>query len=165
MTTTRQMPSGMQCAGLRNGKVNAWPMTEPDALAFSFDKRHEVPVAYMELVSGYIKPPKPKAPGEESSRDDFRLEGMSHRMFAFGKSVGIPIGAMRALGIPVNEVPPAKWQKALGISRSGATRQAWKNKLKDRAQQLYPEIKVTLAIADALLLLNYATKLNQGKLL
>jgi hypothetical protein len=44
----------------------------------------------------------------------------------------------------------------LGLGVSDGNKTIWKNKLKTRAQQLYPGIKVTLANADALLILRYA---------
>ncbi len=34
-------------------------------------------------------------------------------IFSFGKSTGIAIGMLIALGIPYNEVPPARWQKEM----------------------------------------------------
>jgi hypothetical protein len=54
-------------------------------------------------------------------------------------------------------VRPAKWQQHFGLGkRSGcASDTEWKNKLKQAAQRLYPDIKVTLDTADALLLLEY----------
>lgn len=97
-------------------------------------------IAYMELVSGYAGKGHPGS-----------------AMFTFGRGFGFILGCLQALGYRVELVTPQKWQKALGIgTRSGLTKGAWKNKLKQRAQQLYPGIKVTLQTADALLLLEYA---------
>jgi hypothetical protein len=56
-------------------------------------------------------------------------------------------------------VPPKKWQQALGLgSAKDLTKTQWKNKLKNKAQQLYPQIKVTLATADALLIYEAARR-------
>lgn len=41
----------------------------------------------------------------------------------------------------------------------------WKNKLKEHAQVLFPQFKVTLANADALLILHYAQQQEGGQLL
>lgn len=123
--------------------------------------------AYMEEVSGYA--------------------GNSHPgsfMFRFGQTYGNLEGFLIALGIPFELVRPQKWMKALGIPPIGIQRgdykglsaedaakkrkhitqtnnrlkAAHKNRLKERAQRLFPQIKVTLANADALLLLEYGCK-------
>ena len=80
------------------------------------------------------------------------------RMFTFGRGVGVLIGALIAYRCKIIEVPPTKWQKPYGTSK-GMTKTQWKNKLKDHAQKLYPQLKVTLSTADALLILNYAVNL------
>lgn len=59
--------------------------------------------------------------------------------------------------LPPNEEPvfvtPQAWQKLAGAGNVGPRSQAqWKNHLKGMAQTLYPELKVTLATADALLI-------------
>lgn len=78
-------------------------------------------------------------------------------MFKFGRNFGFILGCLQTLGYRIELVRPQKWQKALGLGTStGMTKTEWKNKLKQRAQQLYPGIKVTLQTADALLLLEYA---------
>ena len=78
-------------------------------------------------------------------------------MFNFGRGVGVLHGAMLALGIRIVEVTPQRWQKWLGIgtSKGSASKTAWKNKLKAEAQRRNPDAKVTLATADALLILEY----------
>ena len=74
------------------------------------------------------------------------------------RNVGVLHGALLALGIPHTLVAPQDWQKPLRIgTRSGcATSTEWKNKLKAEAQRRFPGLTVTLATADALLLLDYA---------
>jgi hypothetical protein len=59
--------------------------------------------------------------------------------------------------IPTNEVLPQKWQKFLSLgSRGKKSKTEWKNKLKARAQQLFPSVgKITLATSDALLITKY----------
>jgi len=74
------------------------------------------------------------------------------------RNVGVLHGALLALGIPHTLVAPQDWQKPLRLgTRSGcATSTEWKNKLKAEAQRRFPGLAVTLATADALLLLDYA---------
>ncbi len=71
---------------------------------------------------------------------------------------GIIKGAAVALGYSLHRVPPVKWQEPLGLGgrKSCATQPEWKRKLRNKAQELYPQIDVTLQNADALLLLSYA---------
>lgn len=77
--------------------------------------------------------------------------------FKFGWSYGGLRMALAAAGISFTEVTPAKWQGALGC-RSGGD----KNVTKKRAQELFPHIKVTHAIADALLLAEYTRRVSTG---
>ena len=81
----------------------------------------------------------------------------SSRMITYGASWGTIKGMLFALGYRIVLVRPQKWQGALGLGNSrGMTKTAWKNKLKQRAEELFPNIKVTLATADALLILEAA---------
>jgi hypothetical protein len=76
-------------------------------------------------------------------------------MFRFGENFGLVIGAAIALGYRVERVTPQKWIKAHGLGTRGAlTKAEWKRKLKSKAQELYPNLKVTLETADALLILD-----------
>lgn len=84
----------------------------------------------------------------------------SHTMFKLGRSYGFLIGCLTAAGVPYELVTPQKWQKELGIPRRDKkeSKTQWKNRLKARAQQIFPDIKVTLATADALLIAEYARR-------
>jgi hypothetical protein len=55
-------------------------------------------------------------------------------------------------------VRPQKWQGFLGLGKSEGDKTKWKNKLKAKAQNLFPSLDVTLSTADALLLLEYGVK-------
>lgn len=74
--------------------------------------------------------------------------------FKFGRSYGFLRGCLIASGIPFEEATPQRWQKELGCLTKGD-----KNVSKRRAQQLFPLLKVTHAVADALLLAEYARRL------
>ena len=82
---------------------------------------------------------------------------------AIGKlqfNTGVLYGAAVACGWEVHRVRPAIWQKAHPVGTKGdLTTTAWKNKLKARAGELFgSELKVTLANADALLILDAARR-------
>jgi len=72
-------------------------------------------------------------------------------MFKFGMNYGFLRGLLVALNIPFDEARPQKWQKAMGCLSKGD-----KNVTKAKAQQLHPELKITHATADAILLAEYA---------
>lgn len=75
--------------------------------------------------------------------------------FKFGQSYGFLRGLLVAHQIPFEEVTPLKWQRAMGCQSRGD-----KNVTKARAQQLFPQVKVTHAIADALLIAEYCRRLR-----
>jgi len=75
--------------------------------------------------------------------------------FHFGMNYGMLRMALIAAGIPFDTCPPAKWQKALGCLSKGD-----KNITKAKAQEIFPEMKITHAIADALLIAWYCMKVN-----
>jgi Holliday junction resolvasome RuvABC endonuclease subunit len=73
--------------------------------------------------------------------------------FTFGNGFGHLEMALTAAGIPFERVRPQVWQKAMGCMTKGD-----KNVSKRRAQELFPQIKIGHAIADALLIAAYGTK-------
>lgn len=85
--------------------------------------------------------------------------------FKFGRGFGFALGCIQALGVRLELVRPAKWQKPLGLGTAStcASKVEWKNKLKARAQQLFPGIRVTLKTADALLILDYALRFSTSR--
>lgn len=99
--------------------------------------------AYLEQVGGYVG--GAGAPGSA--------------MFNFGQNYGQIIGILAAYQIPFTLVRPQKWQGALSLGNSkGMSKTEWKNKLKAKAQQLFPSSKITLATADAALIWHAASK-------
>lgn len=94
--------------------------------------------------------------------------GLAHpgsAMFKFGVSYGGLRMALIAAGIPFEEVAPQRWQRALGIAprRKDESRGQFKNRLKARAQQLFPHVSVTLANADALLIAEYCRRQRSNR--
>ena len=76
--------------------------------------------------------------------------------FTFGNGFGHLEMALTAAAIPFDRVRPQVWQKALGCLTKGD-----KNITKQKAQEMFPIVKITHAIADALLIAEYNRKTNQ----
>jgi hypothetical protein len=112
----------------------------------------EANTAYLEDVVKFV--PRRTKSGQELP---------SSRMIVYGMSWGRIEGMLMALEFRVILVSPQKWQKALGLGTSrGMNKTIWKNKLKAEAERLYPSIDVTLATADALLILEAAKRGTLG---
>lgn len=82
-------------------------------------------------------------------------------MFNFGKGFGHLEMALLSLCIPFDEITPNKWEKHYQLGSSGKfSKTEWKNRLKSKAQQLFPGLgkKVTLDTCDALLLAEYGRR-------
>lgn len=88
------------------------------------------------------------------------LPGMGgSAMFNFGQGFGWLQMALLALEIKSETVTPQKWQKEFQLGTKGSSTTAvWKNKLKARAEQLYPEKKIFLWGADAILIAEYGRR-------
>lgn len=116
----------------------------PEDLYFFLSKKATQHVCILEKVGGM--------PGNGGSA-----------MFNFGKGYGNIEMALIACGIKTITVTPQKWQKhyQLGSSTS-CSHTEWKNKLKAKAQQLFPSLgkKITLVTCDALLLAEYGRTLK-----
>lgn len=77
-------------------------------------------------------------------------------MFNFGKGYGFLRGTLVALGIPFEEVKPAQWQRPYGLlKRKDETNIQKKNRHKQKAQNLYPSLKLTHMTADAVMILHW----------
>ena len=100
-------------------------------------------VAYVERVQGFAGKNRP-----------------GFHMFGLGENFGAIQGILAALNVRTILVRPQEWQKGfqLGSRSTSKSDNDWKNKLKAEAQRRFPELKVTLKTADALLILEYAQK-------
>jgi hypothetical protein len=117
------------------------PQTDKDILT-AIEKDYSCSTAYLEDLVKYTGNNMP-----------------SSSMAVYASNWGIIKGILIARGYRIILVPPKAWQKHLGLgSAKGMSKTDWKNKLKQRAQQLYPKINVTLATADALLILECARR-------
>lgn len=116
------------------------------------------PKAFLEHNTGFMAGIKSStnAQGEEQTA------GVSPKaMYVFGRSTGHLEMALIANNIPVCRITPIKWQNAALVStpkKRLMTPAQWKNHLKAEAQKRFPEVKVTLANADALLILDAVLK-------
>ena len=73
--------------------------------------------------------------------------------FKFGVNFGSLCMALTAAGIPFERVTPQIWQRAMGCLSKGD-----KNVTKRKAQELFPDLKITHATADALLIAEYCRR-------
>ena len=85
--------------------------------------------------------------------------------FKFGQNYGTLRGFLIAAALIYDlrwdDVTPMKWQTAMGcITPPAYTGTQKKNHHKSKAQQLFPQIKITHAIADALLIAEYCRRTN-----
>jgi crossover junction endodeoxyribonuclease RuvC len=80
-------------------------------------------------------------------------------MFNFGYNFGVLEGLLIGSGIPYDRVTPQAWQKEFDLYKlPGETKTAKKNRHKELAQQMFPDLKVTHATADALLIAEYCRR-------
>lgn len=104
----------------------------------------------LEKVSGYMG--KAKGAGDDTP-------GSS--MFVFGENFGLVQGCLLGCGlregVDYHLVTPQKWQAGVGIPSkdSRETRTLWKRRLKLTAEKIFPQLKLTLDVADALLIAHY----------
>ncbi len=83
--------------------------------------------------------------------------------FKFGMSYGGLRMALIAHRIPFEAVSPGVWQREMGCLMSGRTgpsdnKTAKKNHTKARAQEMFPNCRITHAVADALLIAEYCRR-------
>ena len=73
----------------------------------------------------------------------------------FMQGKGEVLMALTAAGIPFEEIAPGRWQRSMQCLTKGD-----KNVTKRRAQELFPQLKVTHSIADALLIAEYCRRVR-----
>ena len=124
-------------------EVSNMPSTPMDILDFLGRYADGECIAYLEDVGRGI-------PGQSSSATA-----------KFARHCGHLEMALLALKIRTVKVLPQRWQKMYQLGRSGDyTKSEWKNRLKAKAQELFPDLgkKVTLKTADALLICLYGIR-------
>lgn len=97
-------------------------------------------------------------PGRKATKGKERQSMGASSAFTFGMGYGGLRMALIAAGIPFETITPGKWQKHFGLitpkGKDLSTGQK-KNIHKARAQELFPNLKVTQYNADAILLAEY----------
>ena len=137
---------GVAVAAFGKTFCHAMPATEGDRLELIRDLHRSAEiegvegVCVLEQVGGFVGKGQPGS-----------------AMFKFGEHFGFIKGVVQTLGIKLVLVRPQVWQKSfnLGTASSCASKTEWKNKLKAEAQRRFPHLTVTLATADALLILEW----------
>lgn len=81
--------------------------------------------------------------------------------FKFGDGNGFLRGMLVASGIPFTETTPQTWQKYYGMKRDKEESQPdYKKRLRQKAEQLYPSMRMTADIADALLIAHFTKNVH-----
>ena len=82
--------------------------------------------------------------------------------FSFGRNLGQWEGIIANHELEIKTVAPRTWQEHYDVPviKDKYERKRW---LKEIAQTMFPDIKVTLAISDALLIVNYAKEMQYYK--
>ena len=114
----------------------------PHEIATFLRRHHDATFAFIEKVHA----------GGTGTGTGKRKMGASSA-FTFGKSTGIEIGILVYSLIPYEEVSPSKWMQFMKCRTGGN-----KNITKAAAQKLFPKIKITHVIADALLIAEYCRR-------
>lgn len=79
--------------------------------------------------------------------------------FTFGATAERTLYTLEVCRIPYQEVTPQTWLKTYMLKKEKTeTSTQWKNRLKGRAQQLFPNEKITLALSDAFLIAEFCRR-------
>ncbi len=122
-------------------------------------------IVMIEKVGGFMA-------SAHGSAENHKNMASAHTMFAFGKNVGwLEMACEMIFERQATEVLPAEWQRAVGVlprlSHKVGRQTVWdetktqyKNNLKQAAERLYPNFKLTLKTCDAVLLAHYGRMRN-----
>jgi len=126
----------------------------------------QMPTTERDIWNWFADIPSPSFPFAVIEKVGSMPGNAARAMFTFGWGYGGLRMALVARGIPFEEVTPQVWLKGLGIPfrKRKESRTQFKNRLKGRAQQLFPDVAVTLATADALLIATYCQRKASGTL-
>lgn len=139
----------------QNGAIAAIGPEGYDVIPFTKRTERDIYSAFSEVVE--------IVHSSQNARDCFVWLEKVHAMprqgvssvFRFGANYGLLRGFLIAGGYSFQEVTPNTWQKSLGCQSKGD-----KNVTKAKAQQLFPECKMTHAKADALLIAEYGRRIG-----
>lgn len=146
---------------------NLVPATLPDWIT-SQTTLSQRSIAAVELLTGFVGNKRGKKP-----RPDGKFGDTGSSQFKMGTSYGAVQMALVASGFKLSKtvkvgcyvlVSPSVWQRELRIDprREGETDPEWKGRLQWNAERMYPDVKLTLATCDALLIATWVRKKYLG---
>lgn len=150
-------------AWVSDSNALAWkmPETERDLWELVRSLKVQSEFAVLELVNA-----KPGTDGEQGPEGKAPMRKMGAKgAMAFGENVGLCRMALTGNAIPYERVAPGRWQRAFRLptlKECGGSSTTKKNAHKARAQELFPALKITHAIADALLIAEYERRRRAG---
>jgi len=147
--------------GIDNGVSGAIAALCSDGSVFRVDKAPATDAELLQLFRALTESLEQPGTGWEvfavlEHAQSFPKMGSSSA-FNYGRGYGAMQMALHAAEIPFDIVVPRKWQAALSCLSAGD-----KNVTKRRAEQLFPKLKITHAIADALLMAEYCRRIKRG---
>ena len=147
--------AGVTYIGIDPGQSGGIAILEYDGSVFWFGKMPETEAEVLMILRPFIG-----GHARAVLEHVWSSPGWGHvGAFKFGKSFGGLRMALTAASIPFEQVVPRTWQKAVGVFYpKGITKVEKKNISKALAKKLFPKIKITHAIADALLLAEYCRR-------
>lgn len=144
----------------REVRTYKMPQTEMDILTLFRDIAGLYATGYVAMIEKVTGAPQRKA--KEGQKQN---TAPGSAMFNFGGNYYGLRMAMLASGIRFDPANSRKWQNTVNVPKKpGETRTSHKNRLKARAQELFPGVNVILDTADALLLAHYCQLFHEGKL-
>jgi len=127
-----------------------------ESMPFPYASEVDINEAFRKILGGEFE--KTKLHAFIEAVHSFPGQGVASS-FAFGKSYGFLRGLLIANKIAFETVQPRAWQKTFNMKSSKEeSKTDWKRRLKARAQEMFPRIKVTLATADALLIMEHGRR-------
>lgn len=147
-----------------SGRITATKMPETTKDICSFLKHYKYIPIFIMMEEQHARPAYRTGTRMDEDGSPYKtlipMQG-SVAAWTFAQHYGELRGILTMADIPFNEIKPKEWMKALGIrpKSKGETQTQWKNFLKGKAQQIFPTTRVTLAVADALLLAHLCHRL------
>lgn len=136
------------------GRLDCWPMPATDGDLISLVREilytHVEGCGRMEGIICVMEQPHDVT--AHKSFTPAQVECLTS--FEFIKAV------FQTLGVKIALVPAPQWRKAFGLADAPAakSRSAWSTRVRAEAQRRFPEMNIPPASAEALLLLEYATR-------
>lgn len=137
-----------------DGSVTAFTMPEDDVLVAGLQELNaESPRVFIERI--------PKFCGAQRFAE---RNIMGSSLAVLYGNYRFCCGILAGLGNPPQLLVPIKWQNIVECrNHERLDKLEWKRKLKSRAQELFPGVKVTLATADALLIAYAGRIIGHGR--